>query len=88
MADALAKFQADGGTLEGGFRKWAQRRDWSLPRHRLETIYRNAAQTAYMAGHRRRFDASSADLRAVAKAFCVGPRYSRHSRTGDTPVRR
>lgn len=55
VADALAKFQADGGTFED-FRKWAAGQDWSLPRHRLETIYRNAVQTAYMAGHWRRFD--------------------------------
>ena len=27
-----------------------------MPRHRLETIYRNAVQTAYMAGHWRRFE--------------------------------
>ena len=37
VADALAKFQADGGTFED-FRKWAAGQDWSLPRHRLETI--------------------------------------------------
>ncbi|MFN4003332.1 MAG: phage minor head protein [Hylemonella sp.] len=61
VADALAKFQANGGTFED-FRKWAADQDWSLPRHRLETIYRNAVQTAYMAGHWRRFDEVKDDL--------------------------
>lgn len=55
VADALAKLMAEGGTFED-FRKWALQQDWRLPRHRLETVYRNAAQTAYMAGHWRRFD--------------------------------
>lgn len=61
VADALAKFQAEGGTFED-FRKWALQQDWSLPRHRLETVYRNAVQTAYMAGHWRRFDEAKDDL--------------------------
>lgn len=61
VADALAKFQADGGTFDD-FRKWAAGQDWSLPRHRLETIYRNAVQAAYMAGHWRRFDEVKDDL--------------------------
>lgn len=61
VADALARNLADGGTFED-FRKWALQQDWSLPRHRLETIYRNAVQTAYMAGHWRRFEEVKDDL--------------------------
>lgn len=61
VADALAKFQAEGGTFED-FRRLAGGQDWRLPRHRLETIYRNAVQTAYMAGHWRRFEEASDDL--------------------------
>ncbi|MDW8337099.1 MAG: phage minor head protein [Tepidimonas sp.] len=61
VADALAKFQDEGGTFED-FRKWAAQQDWKLPRHRLETIYRNAVQTAYMAGHWRRFEEVKDDL--------------------------
>ncbi|MCX8016471.1 MAG: phage head morphogenesis protein [Rhodocyclaceae bacterium] len=56
----MAKFQAEGGTFED-FRQWAGGQDWSLPRHRLETIYRNAVQTAYMAGHWRRFEEVAED---------------------------
>lgn len=55
VADALAKAQASGQTF-ADFQKWAQGQDWSLPNHRLELLYRNAAQTAYMAGHWRHFD--------------------------------
>jgi SPP1 gp7 family putative phage head morphogenesis protein len=54
-ADALARHIAEGGTLQE-FQKWAKAQDWSLPKHRLETIYRNAVQTAYNAGHWRRFE--------------------------------
>lgn len=61
VADALVKFMADGGTFED-FRRWALQQDWSLPRHRLETIYRNAVQTAYQAGHWRAFDEAADEL--------------------------
>lgn len=61
VADALARMQADGSTFED-FRKWAAEQDWILPRHRLETIYRNAVQTAYMAGHWRSFEETQDDL--------------------------
>ena len=55
VADELAKAQAEGQTLRD-FQKWAKTQDWQLPKHRLETIYRNAAQTAYQAGHWRDFE--------------------------------
>lgn len=58
-ADALARHIAEGGTL-ASFQAWAKTQDWSLPRHRLETIYRNATQTAYNAGHWRRFEETKA----------------------------
>jgi len=61
VADALAKMQAEGGTL-ADFQKWAKTQDWSLPHHRLETIYRNAVQTAYQAGHWRSFEESAKAL--------------------------
>jgi len=61
VADAFARMAAEGGTL-GEFQKWAAGQDWSLPRHRLETAYRNAVQTAYQAGHWRAFDESAEDL--------------------------
>lgn len=57
VADQLAKIHAQGGTF-ADFQRWAKTQDWGLPRHRLETIYRNAAQTAYMAGHWRSFEQS------------------------------
>lgn len=57
VADQLAKIHTQGGTF-ADFQRWAKTQDWSLPRHRLETIYRNAAQTAYMAGHWRSFEES------------------------------
>ena len=59
VADDLARHVAEGGTLQE-FQKWASQQDWSLPRHRLETIYRNAVQTAYNAGHWRRFEETKA----------------------------
>jgi SPP1 gp7 family putative phage head morphogenesis protein len=55
VADELARHVADGGTLRD-FQKWAESQDWGLPRHRLETIFRNAVQTAYNAGHWRSFE--------------------------------
>lgn len=55
VADELAKAQLEGKTLHE-FQTWAKDQDWQLPRHRLETIYRNAAQTAYQAGHWRDFE--------------------------------
>lgn len=55
VADALAKSQANGDTF-ADFKKWANTQDWALPRHRLETIYRNSVQTAYNAGHWREFE--------------------------------
>jgi len=59
VADELARHVAEGGTLQE-FQKWAKAQDWSLPKHRLETIYRNAVQTAYNAGHWRRFEETKA----------------------------
>lgn len=61
VADALAKIHANGGTM-ADFKKWAKTQDWSLPGHRLDTIYRNAAQSAYMAGHWRSFEESTDSL--------------------------
>ncbi len=55
VADALAKAQAEGSTL-ADFKKWAKTQDWTLPKGRLETIYRNSVQTAYQAGHWRDFE--------------------------------
>lgn len=60
VADALSKSQAEGQTLRE-FQQWAKTQDWQLPKHRLETIYRNAAQTAYQAGHWRDFEENSKD---------------------------
>jgi len=61
VADALAKAQAEGQTL-GDFQKWAKTQDWQLPKWHLETVYRNAVQTAYMAGHWRSFDENASAL--------------------------
>lgn len=55
VADALAASQANGDTF-ADFKRWAATQDWSLPKHRLETIYRNSVQTAYNAGHWREFE--------------------------------
>lgn len=55
VADKFAAMQAQGSTF-AEFKKWAKTQDWSLPAHRLDTIYRNAVQTAYMAGHWRSFE--------------------------------
>ena len=55
VADELARFQAEGNTL-ADFKKWAKTQEWALPKGRLETIYRNSAQTAYQAGHWRDFE--------------------------------
>lgn len=60
VADALAKAQAQGQTL-GEFQRWAKTQDWQLPKHHLETVYRNAAQTAYQAGHWRDFEENAKD---------------------------
>jgi SPP1 gp7 family putative phage head morphogenesis protein len=59
VADELARHVADGGTLQE-FQKWAESQDWSLPDHRIETIFRNAVQTAYNAGHWRSFEETKA----------------------------
>jgi SPP1 gp7 family putative phage head morphogenesis protein len=59
VADELARHVADGGTLRD-FQKWAESQDWGLPRHHLETIFRNAVQTAYNAGHWRSFEETKA----------------------------
>lgn len=55
VKDALDKHLATGGTL-GEFQRWAKAQDFGIPRHRLETIYRNSVQTAYNAGHWRNFE--------------------------------
>ncbi len=55
VLDKLTAHLAEGGTL-GSFQTWATSQSFGLPRHRLETIYRNAVQTAYNAGHWRRFE--------------------------------
>lgn len=59
VADELARHVADGGTLQE-FQKWAATQEWGLPAHRMETIFRNAVQTAYNAGHWRRFEETKA----------------------------
>lgn len=61
VADKLAQMQAEGNTL-ADFQKWSKTQDWTLPRHRLETIYRNAVQTAYQAGHWRSFEENAKAL--------------------------
>lgn len=58
VKDELDKTLASGGTLRE-FQRWAASSDLGLPRHHLETVYRNAAQTAYNAGHWRRFERDS-----------------------------
>jgi len=55
VADEMSRSQAEGKTL-AEFQKWAKTQDWQLPKHRLETIYRNAVQTSYQAGHWRDFE--------------------------------
>lgn len=60
VADAMAKSQADGQTLRE-FQQWAKTQDWGLPGHRLETIYRNAVQNSYQAGHWRDFEENTKD---------------------------
>lgn len=55
VLDELGRQLADGGTL-ADFKRWAATNDLGLPRHRLETIYRNGVQQAYNAGHWRRFE--------------------------------
>lgn len=59
VIDQLAAIQAEGQTL-ADFKKWAKTQDWTLPKGRLETIYRNSAQTAYQAGHWRDFEENKA----------------------------
>lgn len=59
VIDQLAAVQAEGQTL-ADFKKWAKTQDWTLPKGRLETIYRNSAQTAYQAGHWRDFEENKA----------------------------
>jgi len=61
VADALARKQAEGWTWRE-FQDWADGQPWTLPRHQLETIYRNSVQTAYMAGHWRAFEATKDDF--------------------------
>lgn len=60
IADALAKSQANGETF-ADFQKWAKAQDFGLPKHRLETIYRNAVQQSYNAGHWREFEEGAKD---------------------------
>jgi len=55
VVDKLAEWQAEGKTL-AEFKKWAKTQEWTLPKGRLETIYRNSVQTAYQAGHWRDFE--------------------------------
>jgi SPP1 gp7 family putative phage head morphogenesis protein len=55
VLDELRRQLAEGGTLRD-FQRWAADADLGLPKHRLETIYRNGAQQAYNAGHWRRFE--------------------------------
>ena len=59
VKDQLTQHLKTGGTL-AEFQQWAKTQDFNLPRHRLETIYRNAVQTAYNAGHWRSFEATKA----------------------------
>lgn len=55
VLDELGRQLQAGGTLRD-FQRWAAAQDLGLPRHRLETIYRNGVQQAYNAGHWRRFE--------------------------------
>ncbi len=55
VADSLVRAQAEGWSF-ARWKAWAQEQDWSLPRHRLETIFRTNLQTNYMAGHWRHFE--------------------------------
>lgn len=55
VLDRLTHQLAHGGSL-ASFQKWAKEQDFSLSKAHLETIYRNGVQTAYNAGHWRRFE--------------------------------
>ncbi|RMD93348.1 MAG: hypothetical protein D6811_05080 [Alphaproteobacteria bacterium] len=57
VADSLARATDEGWSFER-WQEWATDQDWSLPQHRIETIYRTNIQTAYMAGHWRNFEMS------------------------------
>jgi len=55
VADSLARAQEEGWSF-ARWKSWASEQDWTLPRHRLETIFRTNLQTNYMAGHWRAFE--------------------------------
>lgn len=54
VANKMSEMQAAGSTFLD-FQQWADGQEWTLPTHRLETIYRNAVQNSYQAGHWRAF---------------------------------
>lgn len=60
VKDQLTQHLEEGGTL-ASFQKWAASQSFDLPRHRLETIFRNGVQAAYNAGHWRRFEEDAED---------------------------
>lgn len=60
VLDRMGKHLENGGTF-ADFKRWAASQPWELPKHRLETIFRNAVQTAYGAGHWRRFEETKDD---------------------------
>lgn len=55
VIDRVTTHLEAGGTL-ATFQQWAATQNFNLPAHRMETIYRNAIQNAYNAGHWRRFE--------------------------------
>lgn len=55
VLDQLTDLLNSGGTLRD-FQAWAEEQNFSLPRHRAETVFRNAIQNAYNAGHWRQFE--------------------------------
>ena len=60
VLDRMGRHIEDGGTF-ADFKRLAASQPWELPKHRLETIFRNAVQTAYGAGHWRRFEETKDD---------------------------
>jgi SPP1 gp7 family putative phage head morphogenesis protein len=60
VLDELKRTLDQGGTLKD-FQGWAAKNDVGLPRHRLETVFRNGVQQAYNAGHWRRFEEDASE---------------------------
>lgn len=55
VADSLIRAEEQGWSF-AKWKTWAEAQEWTLPRHRLETIFRTNLQTNYMAGHWRNFE--------------------------------